>query len=491
MSQENLLVLVTLLAYKLVLVGVGFWASRRTHSESDFFIAGQGLGAWVAGLSYAASTSSAWVLLGFSGFVYASGLSALWMVPGIWGGYAAVWLFFGRRLREETAERGHVTLTDFAAAGANENMKRLIAITASLFIVFCFVFYIAAQFGAAASAFETQFALPATEAVLLGAGVVLLYAILGGFWAVSVTDMLQGFLMLLVAVLLPAFAFYSAGGVSGISAALANNTPPDYLDPMGGMGLFLFLGFVLGLWGVGIGAMGQPHLLARLMAVKDEASRKRGFLIATGWAVLVYIGMATMALSGRALLGGGLNGEALFYQLANDLLPPILAGIVIAAILSAIMSTVDSILLSASAAVSHDMRLVKVWPGHEVLISRLTMVAITAIAIWMTLVLPATIFDRVLFAWAALGAAFGPIVVMRVLRFEPAGWAVLSAMIAGFGLTVAFNALGQVPEGSAGGVLAALRGLAVLPGDPFERVFPWVPALLLLWLGSTGRRANN
>lgn len=491
MSQENVLVLATLLAYKLVLVAVGIWASRRTRTESDFFIAGQGLGAWVSGLSYAASTSSAWVLLGFSGFVYASGLSALWMIPGIWGGYAAVWLFFGRRLREETAARGHVTLTDFAAAGASGMMKRLIAITASLFIVFCFVFYIAAQFGAAASAFETQFQLPATEAVLLGAGVVLVYALLGGFWAVSVTDMLQGFLMLLVAVLLPFYAFLSAGGIAGIAEALVASTPPGYLDLSGDRGLFLFIGFVLGLWGVGIGAMGQPHLLARLMAVKDESARRRGFAIAMGWAVLVYIGMATMALSGRALLGGGLNGEALFYQLANDLLPPILAGIVIAAILSAIMSTVDSILLSASAAVSHDMGLVKTLPGREVLISRLSMTAITLVAIWMTLALPASIFDRVLFAWAALGAAFGPIVVMRVLRFEPAGWSVLAAMITGFALTVIFNALGQISLDETGGVLAWLQGLARLPGDPFERVFPWLPALLLLWSGSAGRLPRN
>lgn len=483
MTSDNILVLATLIAYKLVLVLVGVWASRRTRTESDFFIAGQGLGAWVSGLSYAASTSSAWVLLGFSGFVYVSGLSALWMVPGIWGGYAAVWLFFGRRLREETAERAHVTLSDFAASNAAPAMKRAITATAGVLIVFCFVFYIAAQFGAAATAFETQFGLPSMEAVVLGAGVVLVYALLGGFWAVSVTDMLQGFLMALVAVLLPAFAFFAAGGVSGIAQTLALTSPEGYLDITGGMGGFVLLGFVLGVWGVGIGAMGQPHLLARLMAVKDETARRRGFLIAMGWAVLVYTGMTTLALSGRALLGGGLNGEALFYQLANDLLPPILAGIVIAAILSAIMSTVDSILLSASAAVSHDMRLARIWPGREVLISRLVMAAITLLAIWMTLSLPASIFDRVLFAWAALGAAFGPIVVMRVLRVEPEGWAVLCAMLVGFALTVLFNTLGQIPAARLDGVAGFLAGLAGLPGDPFERVFPWVPALVILWLG--------
>jgi sodium/proline symporter len=220
MSQESLIVLATLIAYKLLLVGVGVWASKRNQTESDFFIAGQGLGPWVAGLSYAASTSSAWVLLGFSGFVYLNGFSALWMVPGIWAGYVAIWLWFGRRLRSETAEQGHVTTADFLAGGQLASGKRLIGAVAAAMILFCFIFYIAAQFGAAAQAFETQFALPRVESVLVGAGVVLIYSLLGGFWAVSVTDMLQGALMLLVALLLPIAALIAAGGPSGVMATL-------------------------------------------------------------------------------------------------------------------------------------------------------------------------------------------------------------------------------------------------------------------------------
>ena len=484
MTTDGLLVLITLIGYKLVLILVGLWASRRTRTESDFFLAGQGVGAWVSGLSYAASTSSAWVLLGFSGFVYLNGVSALWMVPGIWGGYAAVWLFFGRRLRDETQDKGHVTLTDFITSAVSGPMRYAIAVTAALMIVFCFIFYIAAQFGAAASAFETQFGMNTTEAVLLGAGVVLIYALLGGFWAVSVTDMLQGAMMALVALLLPLAAFMAAGGFAGIAEGLASSTPPEYLDLTGGFAGWIFIGFVFGVWGVGVGAMGQPHLLARLMAVKDEPARKRGFQIAMAWAVLVYVGMSVLALAGRALMGGGMDGETLFYRVASDLLPPVLAGIVIAAILSAIMSTVDSILLSASAAVAHDMRLVKLFPGREVTISRIVMAAIAGLAVVLTLSVESSIFARVLFAWAALGAAFGPIVVIRVLGYEPAGWAILSAMLSGFALTVVFNLIGQIPAGEvSGGLMQVLHGWAVLPGDPFERLVPWLPALGLLWAG--------
>lgn len=483
MTGDNWIVLATLVAYKLVLIGVGLWASRLNRTEGDFFLASQGLGAWVAGLSYAASTSSAWVLLGFSGFVYVNGLSALWMVPGIWGGYVAVWLFFGRRLRAETAERGHVTPTDFLTAGLNDRARAAIGILASLFILFCFIFYIAAQFGAAAVAFETQFGLGMTESVLIGAAVVLAYSLLGGFWAVSVTDMLQGGLMALVAVTLPLVAFFAAGGAGGIAEALRATAPEGYLDVTGGHAGFVFVGFVLGVWGVGVNAMGQPQLISRLMAVKDEAARLRGFGIAIVWAVAVFTGMTVLALAGRALVGGAADGEALFYTLADELLPPVLAGLVIAAVLSAVMSTVDSILLSASAAVSHDMRLSRRFKGREVLVSRIVMAAIAAIAVWMTLSLPATIFARVLFAWSALGAAFGPIIVVRVLGLEPKAWAVATAMCLGFGLTVFFNALGMMAPESLSGVMATLGEWARAPGDPAERMLPWVPALAVLWWG--------
>jgi sodium/proline symporter len=209
-------VLATLVIYKIVLIAIGVWAARLNKSESDFFLGGRGLGPWVAGLSYAASTSSAWVLLGFSGFVYAFGVSALWMVPGTWLGYVGVWLWFGSRLRIETAEQGHVTASDFMAAKAGPVWKPAISMLAGFLVLFTFVFYIAAQFGAAAIAFESQFALSRTESVIIGAAVILIYGLLGGFWAVSLTDTLQGAIMALIAVLVPVLAVIAAGGPAGI-----------------------------------------------------------------------------------------------------------------------------------------------------------------------------------------------------------------------------------------------------------------------------------
>ncbi|XBQ14892.1 MAG: sodium/proline symporter [Oceanicaulis sp.] len=473
-------VLATLVAYKIVLIAIGIWASRLNRNESDFFLGGRGLGAWVAGLSYAASTSSAWVLLGFSGFVYAVGVSALWMVPGIWLGYVLVWLWFGPRLRAETAERGHVTPSDFMAAEAGPWAAAIRAL-AGFLVLFTFVFYIAAQFGAAAIAFESQFALSRFESVAIGAGVILIYGLLGGFWAVSLTDTLQGAIMAVIAVVLPVFAVIAAGGPAGIAETLSASQPAAYLDPWGGRAGFAFLGFAIGIASIGLGTYGQPHLLSRLMAVKDERARRRGFVVAMSWGVIVYIGMAAMALAGRAILPAVADGEALFYELAALLLPTVLAGIVIAAILSAVMSTVDSLLIAASSAAAHDLRLVKILRGREVLVSRAVMAAICALAVILTLSLPATIFDRVLFSWSALGAAFGPVIVARVAGVEPKGWAILLAILAGFFTTVLFYAFGQAGTEGLSGLPLLLAELAAIPGDPFERIAPWALPLLLVF----------
>lgn len=478
------IVLATLIVYKLVLVGIGLWASRRNSDETDFFLGGRGLGPFVAGLSYAASTSSAWVLLGFSGFVYAIGLSALWMVPGIWAGYAVVWLYFGPKLRDESERLNQLTPTDFLLADASARMRKLAAVVAAVLILLCFVFYIAAQFDAAGKALAEHFALSVPQAIVLGAAIVLLYSLLGGYWAVSVTDTLQAIIMLLISLGVPFAAVVAAGGPGQIVETLGKTMSPDYLSLTGGHLPVLFIGFVIGTIGTSLGTLGQPQLLSRLMAVRGDKERRQGFLIAMTWGVLVYIGMVFLALAGRALTPDLASGEVLFYQAASDYLPPVLAGLVIAATLSAVMSTVDSILLAASAAVAHDMGVNDRYPGRQLLASRLVMFAIAVFAVLLTLSLPDTIFNRVLFAWSALGAAFGPIVLWRVMGKTVSAGAALACMVAGFVTTVVFYLLGAAPE--TGNLLSVW---AHLPGDPFERAFPWVPALLSLLLLTPSKRS--
>ena len=196
--------------------------------------------------------------------------------------------------------------------------------------------------------------------------------------------------------------------------------------------------------------------------------------------MVVFLGMIVLGLSGRALMPDLASGETLFYRAATDYLPAVLAGVVVAATLSAVMSTVDSILLAASGAVAHDLGVNRRYPQRQLLISRAVTFAVAMLAVALTLSLPDTIFNRVLFAWSALGAAFGPIVVWRVMgRLVPAR-AALACMLAGFGTTVLFYALGAAPATE-----HLLSQAAHLPGDPFERAVPWLPSLLILifWAG--------
>lgn len=458
--MDKVWVLATLIGYGAALLGIGLRASRKAGTQEAFLLAGRDLGPWVAGLAYAASTSSAWVLLGYSGFVFVAGPSALWMVPGILAGYAAVWLGAGPVLQRASREAGHLTLTDFLAEDAGPGSARAIRVLASAMIAFCFSYYVASQFQGAGVAFTGLFDISLGTGVLIGAAVILAYTFLGGFLAVSLIDTIQGLLMALVAVGLPTLAFVAAGGFPGIAAALAER-PDAYRDAFGGRAGLMAAGLVIGLGATGFGALGQPHLAAWIMAARDRSARIRGAAVAITWGFLVYSGMAVLGLSAHALFDGTVAPEGIFFAAAADLLPPALAGVIAAATLSAIMSTVDSQLLVAGGAVSHDLGLERVFPGRAVLMSRLAIVGVCAAAIILTFALPSTIFERTLFAWTALGASFGPAVVVRAVGIRPGGRAVVLSMALGFAGSLAYEF--ALPGG---------------PGDAFARTVPWALAFL-------------
>ena len=483
-SEQSTVILITLVVYKLALIAIGLWSRSRVHDNTDFLLGGRNLGPWVAGLSYAASTSSAWILLGFSGFVFSFGVAAVWMVPGIWAGYVAMWLWFGPRIRTESKENDWVTPTEFLSAGLPSSAAYRLAAIAALLISFCFIFYIAAQFDAAASAFSVNFRLRHETSLLLGAGIVLFYCLLGGFWAASVTDMLQAIIMLIAALLVSILAVVAAGGPGEILANL-RAADPALLDISGGTSGFMFAGLALGLAGIGLGTLGQPQLIARLMAVRGDRERKLGFSIAFVWGIAIYIGMTWLALAARSLALAPGEGEQVFYLLAAELLPPVLAGIVIAAVLSAVMSTVDSLLLAASAALAHDLQIGSRRGLDRLLVSRLVMAALVVASVALALILPESIFNRVLFAWNALGAAFGPLIVARVLGIEPTANARIASILSGFALTVFFYTLGNADAADHSGLYRQLVDLAKLPGDPFERVIPFLlPLAIVLWPGA-------
>jgi len=469
-------ILATLIFYNLALVGIGLWASRRTRDETDFFLGGRRLGPWVAALSASASSSSAWTLLGVSGAAYAWGLSALWLFPATVSGFLINWLWVAPRLMRRSRAQGSVTLTDFVAGEPGDAVRAAIIRLASVAIIFAFLFYVASQFQGAGHAFATSFGLSPAASIALGAAIILLYTLLGGFWAVSVTDTLQGLLMAVAALSLPIVTLAQVGGLGALVAGLEDVAGPHGLSLTRDHAGLLGLAFVLGTLGIGLGYPGQPHVVNRFMALRDAAALARGRVIAIVWACVIYAGMLLLGLCARVLWRGLPDGEQVLFHAANTLLPPAVAGVMVAAVLSAIMSTADSQLLVASSSVSWDLPRAAGQTIPEgaagVRRGRLVVLAITGAATLLAIAAPAAIFSRVLFAWHALGAAFGPVLILRLAGFRVASRAALASIATGFGLTVVFYLLPDTP------------------GDWVERLVPLTLALVIAWLGGTRSRES-
>ncbi len=459
-------ILVTLVAYKMLLILIGIWATRRTTSHGEFFLGGRRLGGMVAAISASASSSSAWTLLSVSGMAYLWGLPALWLFPATLSGFLINWLFVAPRLMRESNASGAITLTEFLAGSVEERRRPAVLRLGSGIILFSFMFYIAAQFQAAGAAFASTFGMNLVVAVLIGAGVIVLYTLLGGFWAVSVTDTVQGLVMAGTALFLPAVALAAAGGPGPLIQGLAALDGQGIQPPAAGIA---GLGFVLGILGIGLGYPGQPHVVNRFMALRDEQALRRARVIAIGWAVVIYSGMLLLGLAGRVLYFGLVDSEQILFEVANRLISPVAAGITIAAVLSAIMSTADSQLLVAASSVTHDLPGARLAGRQTLARSRWVVAALSAVAVSLAVGIPDSIFSRVLFAWAAIGSAFGPPLVLVLLGFRLSGRGLFRAMLAGFSLTVLFHWLPDLPA----------------PGDAVERL---VPLAASAWIAYATRK---
>ena len=459
-------ILIVLVGYKLLLLGIGLWMQRRVKTTEDFFLGGRGLGPFVSALSYSASSSSAWKLLGFSGLTLVIGVSAIWLMLGSILGMLLSWYWLAPKFYAQTRANNDLTLTDFLGDGAQGAPQRRIVLAASFIVLVSFTLYVAAQFQGAGNMFATTFDMSLVESVILGAAIIFIYTVLGGFWAVSMTDAVQGVVMALATLILPIAAVSALGGPAAfVDAVIVAATPAQLSLTSANAGL-LAIGLIIGNLSVGVSSLGQPHMLVRFMAIRDEQAIRRGRHIAAAWYLVVDVGVLIVGLAGLGLQMQLDNPENLFFVLTTDLFHPIVAGVIIAAILSAIMSTADSQLLVSASVVSHDLGLDKRLRMPSLWVSRLSILFIVVFSILVTLLMPEAIFNRALFAWVALGASFGPIVVLRLLgrRVKPAFTVV--AMLTGFILAVTFYLMPNTP------------------GDFLERVVPFVVAMGVASAGS-------
>jgi len=457
-SQETI---ITVVMYNLLLIGIGFLAKRRNKTKDDFYLGNRGLGAFVAALSASASSSSAWTLLGVSGLAYSKGLGAVWILPGVMIGYYVSWTWVAPKLMELSKKTGAVSLPQLLFHNFEDKDKQLLMRASTIIITLTLIVYVAAQFQAAGTTLANILGITQTASVILGAMVILIYTFIGGFWAVSLTDSIQAVLMFLIAVFLPLLLLMIAGGFTGVNSALEAIGTLEEKSLTGIYTGMLGIGFIIGNISIGFGYPGQPFVVNRFMAAKDIKTIKRGKYIAMFWALIIFSGMILLGLTAKVMWSTVSDPETVLFFVSERLFGPVFAGIISAAVLSAIMSTADSQLLTVATSVNNDWSDGK---NESLRSARLAIIFVVITAALFSLFAPDTIFDRVVFAWTALGAAFVPLVLSKVFEWTFSGRAALISMLCGFLLTIIFHYLPDTP------------------GDILERSVPMAMGLLTLFI---------
>lgn len=439
---DNGIIIATFVAYLVAVIAIGVVAWRRTSSLRDYILGGRSLGKWVTALSAQASDMSGWLLLGLPGYAYLAGLESVWLLAGLLIGTYLNWKFVAERLRHATERFGDaLTLPDYLESRFDDH-SRLLRLVSGIFILVFFTFYTSSGLVAGGKLFESVFGLPYLWAVTAGGATVVLYTFFGGFLAVSWTDFLQGSLMFLALIAVTVVGLHGVGGLPGLGVSLENSNP-NLLDPFTTVsGSPLGWIAIVSLLGWGLGYCGQPHILARFMAIRKPQDIGAARMIAMGWVCIALVAATLVGLVGIGLVGEPLQGaesETVFMVLARLLFHPVVAGVCLAGILAAVMSTADSQLLVASSAVSEDFYK-GLWrpnagQGELLWVGRLAVVAISLVAFYLARDPNSKVLDLVAYAWAGFGAAFGPAIVLSLYWNAMTRNGALAGIVGG-GLTV-------------------------------------------------------
>lgn len=426
-------ILAAFVVYLLIMILIGAYYSKKNNSAEDYFLGGRKLGGFVAALSAQASDMSGWLLMGLPGAIYMVGVGGDgWVAVGLFVGTVLNWLLVASRLRRYTIRANNSLTLPSYFENRFHDKKRVLMTVSSITIVIFFLVYCASALSAGGQLFESIFGVDYTVSLTIGAAVILTYTFLGGFFAVCVTDFIQGTLMLvaLLAVPLVALGIMNGDGLT-ISAGLAANTLPstsaDFLNIFKYKdGNNTFVNIISGL-GWGLGYFGMPHILVRFMAVKNDKELKKSKVTAIIWVALSLFFACFIGVVGRAYLAPDAlvekGSERVFIEMikkvfVEDIRIPFIAGLFLCGILAAIMSTADSQLLVSASSVAEDIYkglINKEADNKKVLrVSRITVFAVAVLAYIIALNPNNTIMGLVSNAWAGLGAAFGPLVLMSL-----------------------------------------------------------------------------
>jgi SSS family solute:Na+ symporter len=424
---------------------IGLLTVKRTKSQSDFFIGGRAMDKFVVALSAVSSGRSGWVVLGLSGMAYTLGTPAVWSAAGYITMEMFQFVYIGRKLRTQSEAMGSLTLLDYFGSKYKDS-KHIMRLIGALVITIFMTSYVAAQLNAGAKSLNMALNLPMLIALIISGILILIYMALGGYIAVAYNDVVRAVIMLLGLVIFPVYGLIKIGGVHTL-LTLLQQLSPEHLDPFA-----LGIGATLSMGGNAFGPPGQPHILVRYMSIDDPDKLRLSTVIGTSWNVLLAWGALFIGLLGRVLIPAvsslpGADPELIYIALASEYFGPVIYGLLIGGIFAAILSTADSQLLVVVSTFVRDIYEKIICKdavpdeAHRIKLSRIVVGLAGVAAMALAYFMKDTIFWFVLFAWAGMGAAFGPAVILSLYWKKTTRWGIVAGMVTGTLVTIGWKIL--------------------------------------------------
>ncbi|GGG77716.1 sodium/proline symporter PutP [Corynebacterium pelargi] len=469
--------IIAIIIYMGVMLAIGYWSFQNTDEYDDYVLAGRGLNPFVAALSAGASDMSGWLLMGLPGALFVSGMSELWIAIGLLIGCWANWRWVAPRLRSYSEVAGDsITLPSFFENRLADK-SRVLRVVSSLIIIVFFTFYVSSGMVSGGRYFESTFGSGYLDGMLIVAGITVAYTFIGGFLAVSYTDAVQGTIMFLSLVIVPVMALLSLDDPSSIWTWATSHDYGPYTSGIGNPDYFsMFSGVsaaaIIGNLAWGLGYFGQPHIIVRFMALRSPSDARQGRYIGMTWMLLSIVGATFVAIIGTAYFGQNPDVavvdrnafETIFLDMGRVLFHPLIAGLILTAVLAAIMSTISSQLLVTSTSLIED--LFKIFRKNEpsqrlmIYLSRSAVVAVAIVAGVLAINPSASILELVGFAWAGFGSAFGPLVLLMLY------WRRLST-------------IGAIAGMSTGAIVSFAWGMSSLSSSLYEMVPGFISGLVV------------
>lgn len=431
--------IIAIILYMSVLLGIGYYSYKRTKNITDYLLGGRSLGPMVTALSAGASDMSGWMLMGLPGAVYATGISSLWLAIGLTVGAYFNYILLAPRFRIYTEiANNSLTIPDYLENRFKDKTK-ILRLTSGIIILSFFVLYVSSGIVAGGKLFDNIFNLSYTTGVVITLSVVICYTFFGGFIAVSLTDFFQGTLMFITLIAVPIVAFLNIGVSPGEFVGKVQAIDPALFDIFRGTSLATILGFLA--WGFGY--FGQPHIIVRFMAIKSIRELKTARRVGISWMSIGLLGAVGSGLTGLVYfteINSPLaDPEIVFLRLGDILFHPFITGIILAAVLAAIMSTISSQLLVSSSSITKDFFVTffrkNATDMEQIFMGRMSVLIVAAVATVFAYLPNKTILDIVGQAWAGFGSAFGPAMLLSLYWKRMTKWGALAGMLVG-GLTV-------------------------------------------------------